>query len=115
MAEPKVIHLEIAGRDQVALQRFFGDLFGWTLDTTNAGGYGMTDPSRTGIVVGIGATPDGSAGHVTGYVKVGDIDATIARATELGGSVIMPKFSPAPNAVLALIADPEGHVVGLTE
>ena len=75
----------------------------------------MTDPAKTGIVVGIGATPDGSAGHVTGYVKVSDIDATVARVTSLGGSVIMPKFSPDGTAHLALIADPEGHVVGLTE
>ena len=27
----------------------------------------------------------------------------------------MPKFSPDGSAQLALIADPEGHVVGLTE
>jgi predicted enzyme related to lactoylglutathione lyase len=115
MAEPQVIHFEIVGRDQVALQRYYGDLFGWRINTDNPGGYGMTDASRTGIVVGVGATPDGSAGHVTGYVRVGDIDATVARATELGGSVVMPRFSPDGSAQLALIADPEGHVLGLTE
>ena len=68
-----------------------------------------------GIVVGVGATPDGSAGHVTGYVTVSDIDATLARAVSLGGTVIMPKFSPGGGATLALVADPEGHVVGLTQ
>jgi predicted enzyme related to lactoylglutathione lyase len=75
----------------------------------------MTSADRTGIVVGIGSTPDGSAGHVTGYVVVDDIDSALARATELGGSVIMPKFSPGPGATLGLLADPEGHVIGLTE
>lgn len=115
MAEPQVIHFEVVGRDQAALQRYYGDLFGWRINTENPGGYGMTDPSQTGIVVGIGATPDGSAGHVTGYVRVADIDATAARATELGGSVIMPRFSPDGVAQLALIADPEGHVLGITE
>ena len=45
-------------------------------------------------VLRAGGTPDGSAGHVTGYVRVADIDATLAKATGLGGSVIMPKFSP---------------------
>jgi predicted enzyme related to lactoylglutathione lyase len=115
MAEPQVIHLEIAGRDQVALQRYYGALFGWRINTDNPGGYGMTDSSQTGIVVGVGASPDGSAGHVTGYVRVGDIDATIARVVELGGSVVMPKFSPDGSAQLALVADPEGHVLGLTE
>lgn len=115
MTEPRVIHLEIAGKDQKALQQYWSDLLGWKLDTSAPGGYGMTSPDQTGIVVGIGATPDGSAGHVTGYVRVADIDATLARAVELGGAVIIPKFSPSPDAILALVADPEGHVVGLTE
>ena len=67
--EPRVIHLEIVGKDQKALQRYYGELPGWKLDTSNQGGYGMTSPYETGIVVGVGATPpDGSAGHVTGYV-----------------------------------------------
>jgi predicted enzyme related to lactoylglutathione lyase len=115
MADAKIIHLEVVGKDGAALQRFYGDLFGWKLDTNNPGGYGMTDPAQTGLVVGIGSTPDGSAGHVTGYVRVADIDATIARATELGGSAIMPKYSPDGTAQLGLVADPEGHVIGLSE
>jgi len=115
MTQPQVIHFEIVGKDQQALQRYWSDLFGWKLNTDFPGGYGMTDHEETGVVVGIGGTPDGSAGHVTGYVKVADIDATLAKATGLGGSVIMPKFSPDGSSKLALVADPEGHVVGLTE
>ena len=115
MTEPKVIHFEIVGRDQSALQRYYSQLFGWRLNTDNPGGYGMTDPSQTGIVVGVGGTPDDSPGHVTGYVRVADIDAIVARVTELGGSVVMPRFSPDGSAQLALVADPEGHVLGLTE
>jgi predicted enzyme related to lactoylglutathione lyase len=33
----------------------------------------------------------------------------------LGGTVVMPKFSPAPDTWLAMFADPEGHVVGLSQ
>jgi predicted enzyme related to lactoylglutathione lyase len=115
MADPKVVHFEILGRDQEALQSFYSDLFGWKLDTSNPGGYGMTDPAQTGIVVGVGASRDGGDGHVTAYVRVADVDATLARAAELGGKVIMPKFSPSPDAVLGVMADPEGHMLGLTE
>jgi predicted enzyme related to lactoylglutathione lyase len=115
MSDTKVIHFEIVGRDGPALQRFYGDVFGWQFDTNNPGGYGMSSPDETGIVVGIGASHDGGAGHVTGYVTVQDIDATLGRATANGGRVVMPKFSPGPGATLALVADPEGHVVGLTE
>jgi uncharacterized protein len=115
MTDAKVIHFEIMGKDQKALQAYYGDLFGWKLDTSAPGGYGMTDPAATGVVVGVGATPDGSAGYVTGYVTVSNIDATLAKAVSLGGRVIMPKFSPGGGATLALVADPEGHIVGLTE
>ena len=115
MADARVIHFEIVGKDQGALQRYYGNLFGWKLNTDFPGGYGMTDPAETGLIVGVGATPDGSAGHVTGYITVDDIDATLAKAVDLGGSVVMPKFSPDGSAQLALIADPEGHVIGLTE
>ena len=115
MTDARVIHFEIVGKDQKALQSYYGNLFGWKLDTSAPGGYGMTDPATTGIVVGVGATPDGSAGHVTGYVTVDDIDATLAQAVALGGKVIMPKFSPGGGATLALLADPEGHIVGLTQ
>lgn len=111
----KVIHFEVTGKDGPALQRFFSSLFGWKIDTNNPGGYGLTSPDETGIVVGVGQTQDGSAGNVTGYVKVADINATLAKAESLGGRTIMPRFSPDGSAQLALVADPEGHVIGLTE
>ena len=114
MADARIIHFEVTGKDQVALQGYYSDLFGWRLNTDFPGGYGMTDPAQTGLVVGIGAAPQGS-GFVTGYITVPDINATLERATSLGGSVVMPKFSPDGNAQLALVADPEGHVLGITQ
>jgi predicted enzyme related to lactoylglutathione lyase len=115
MTDARVIQFEVVGKDGAALQRYYSDLFGWTFDTNNPTSYGMTSPDATGVTVGVGSTPDGSAGHVTGYVTVDDVDATLARATALGGSVIMPKFSPAPGVQIALLADPDGHVIGLTQ
>jgi predicted enzyme related to lactoylglutathione lyase len=111
----KVIHFEILGKDGAALQAFYHDLFGWTFDTNNPGGYGMVSRDEAGIVVGVGSTPDGSAGHVTGYAEVEDIDAALAKAESLGGRIVLPKMSPGPDAVIALVADPEGHVIGLTQ
>lgn len=115
MTDPKIIHFEVTGSDQVALQKYYSALFGWKLNTDNPGGYGMTDPSQTGVVVGVGSAQGGGPGWVTGYVRVDSIDATLARAVELGGSVIMPRFSPDGAAYLGLVADPEGHVLGLSE
>ena len=114
MTEPRVIHFEILGDDQKALQEFWSGVLGLKLDTSNPGGYGMSDPAQTGIVFGIGEKR-GPAGHVTAYVRVADIDATLAKAVKAGGKVIMPKFNAGPEAVLAVVADPEGHAVGLSE
>ncbi len=114
MSDARVIHFEVTGKDQKALQAYYSDLFDWKLNTDFPGGYGMTDPAQTGVVVGIGGAPQGD-GFVTGYVTVDDIEATLAKAIALGGSVVMPKFSPDGTAQLALVADPEGHVLGLTE
>jgi predicted enzyme related to lactoylglutathione lyase len=111
----QVIHFEVTGKDQKALQSYYSDLFGWKLNTDFPGGYGMTDRSQTGVVVGVAGTQDGSAGLVTGYVRVADINATLAKAESLGGHTIMPRFSPDGSAYLALVADPEGHIVGLSE
>ena len=113
--EPRVIHFEITGKDPKALQGFWSSLLGWKLDTSYPGGYGMTDPAQTGIVVGVGGAPEGTAGLVTAYVRVASIDATLARAVDLGGKVIMPRFSPDGSAYLGLVADAEGHIVGLSE
>ena len=37
----KIIHVEVTGDDGAALQRFYSDVFGWTFDTNNPGGYGL--------------------------------------------------------------------------
>ena len=109
----KVIHFEVVGKDGVALQEFYRDVFGWTLDTNNPGGYGTVASSETGLGGGIGATPDGSAGHVTFYVQTDDPKATLQEVERLGGKVLMPLTEVAPETTVALFADPEGHVVGL--
>ena len=111
----RVIHAEVVGKDGSGLQRFYSDLFGWHLDTNNPGGYGIAPADENGIATGIGASPDGSAGWVTFYVAVPSVDDALAKAEKLGGRTVMPKFSPGPGAVLGMFADPEGHVIGVTE
>jgi predicted enzyme related to lactoylglutathione lyase len=108
----KVIHVEVVGKDGDALRKFYGDVFGWSLDTNNPGGYGLYRQGD-GLTGGIGASPDGGAGHVTFYVHADDPQAVLDRATAAGGQVIMPLTEVAPETTVALFADPEGHVVGI--
>lgn len=111
----RIIHAEVVGRDGPTLHRFYGQVFGWPQNTDLPGGYAMTDEHDSGIVLGTGPSPDGSAGWVTFYVSVPDLDATLAKVEAAGGRTVMPKFSPAPETWLAMFADPEGHVIGLSQ
>jgi hypothetical protein len=111
----KIVHAEVVGKDGPALQKFYGDLFGWRQNTDLPGGYAMTDPAESGIVLGTGPAPEGSAGWVTFYITVPNIEDTLAKAASLGGKTVMPKFSPAPETFLAMVADPEGHIIGISE
>ena len=107
----EVIHVEVTGKDAAKLQSFYRDVFGWSLDTNNPGGYGMA--RWGGFTAGIGAAQDGGPGLVTFYVHSDDPKAVLAKAEAAGGRVIMPLTEVAPETTIALFADPEGHVVGL--
>ena len=108
----KVIHVEVVGKDGPKLQKFYSDVLGWSLDTNNPGGYGMSRDTE-GLTAGIGASQDGGPGHVTFYVHSDDPDGTLRRVEAAGGRVVMPLTEVAPETKIALFADPEGHVVGL--
>jgi len=109
----KVFHFEVVGKDGPALQKFYSEVFDWDLDTNNPGGYGRLAGGDGSIGGGIGATQDGSGGHVTFYVQTDDPAATLKKVEELGGRILMPLTEVAPETIIALFADPEGHVIGL--
>jgi predicted enzyme related to lactoylglutathione lyase len=113
MAAAKVVHVEVTGSNGPALQKFYSELFGWNIDTNNPSGYGMTRAVGTDVAAGIGAAQDGGAGSVTFYVHVDDAAATLKKAEQLGGKVVMPLTEVAPETTIALVSDPQGHVVGL--
>jgi predicted enzyme related to lactoylglutathione lyase len=107
----KIIHVEVVGKDGPALQKFYSDVFGWSFDTNNPGGYGMLRQDE--LSAGFGASQDGGAGHVTFYVGSDDPEGTLKKVEEAGGRVLMPVTEVAPETKIALFADPEGHVIGL--
>jgi predicted enzyme related to lactoylglutathione lyase len=120
MGQP-VVHFEIVARDAATLQSYYGELFGWRVDTDNPVGYGLvsreenTSDDGIGIGGGIGQGPDGYDGHVTFYVQVPDVEAALVRAESLGGTRMMGPEAVAPDVEVGLFSDPEGHVVGLTK
>jgi predicted enzyme related to lactoylglutathione lyase len=108
-----VIHFEVVGKDGSKLQQFYSDLFDWDIKADNPMNYGIVDNGGEGINGGVGQAPDGT-GHVTWYVQVDDINEYLQKAEGIGGKTIMPR-TEMDMVTLALVADPEGNVVGLVE
>ena len=114
MAHP-VMWFEVLGNDGGKLQKFYGDLFGWTFDVIPQIDYGVvkTGDAR-GIMGGIGGPYPGTGSWVTFYTETPDVTASLARAQALGGKIVMPR-TVLPDVILGVFEDPEGHTLGLVE
>jgi len=110
-----VVHFEILGKDAKKTQAFYGNLFGWTINSDNPIQYGLVDTGVEGAIGGgIGAAEDGKP-TVRFYVEVDDLQAYLKKAQQLGGTTVMPP-TEIPNMVtFAMFADPQGNVVGLVK
>lgn len=103
---------EVAARDREAMKGFYSGLFDWKLTDMEAMPYTGIETGGEGIRGGIGSAPEGNDGHVTFYVEVDDVEASLAKAESLGGTRVMDPTA-IPSGQIALFNDPEGHLVGL--
>jgi uncharacterized protein len=114
-----VVHFEIVGKDGDKLQSYYAELFGWDVDADNEMKYGIVqregnvNPDGVGIGGGISTGPEGYAGHVTFYVEVPDVEASLAQAESLGGTRMMGPEEVMEGLVIGLFNDPEGHTIGV--
>jgi predicted enzyme related to lactoylglutathione lyase len=109
-----VVWYEVIGKDGAALARFYGDLFDWKMEEVQ-GGYFMASAGDGPPTGGVGSDPSGGDGHVTWYAEVDDLQAMLDKAESLGGRTVMPPSEPMGGTTIALLADPEGHVVGIVK
>ena len=121
MGQP-VVHFEVIGKDGEKLQKYFSDLFGWEIQADNPMSYGIVgrednlNADGVGIGGGVGPAPEGYDGHLTFYVEVPDVEATLAKAESLGGTRLMgPDEVPGMDLVLGQFTDPEGHLIGVIQ
>jgi uncharacterized protein len=118
MGQP-VVHFEVIGKDAGKLQGFYSELFEWDIDANNPMNYGSvqryTRSDGTGIGGGVGTGPEGYEGHVTFYVEVPDVEASLQKAEEMGGKRTMGPETMMEGITIGMFLDPEGHVVGVIE
>jgi predicted enzyme related to lactoylglutathione lyase len=114
----KIMWLEMVSTDIPAAAKFYGDLFGWPIVTDKQMDYTMT--AFEGDETGVGfARVDEAQGLTPGsvlvYVDVADIDATIARAQELGAPVYLDKTEIPTIGWMAIFGDPGGNRIGVMQ
>jgi predicted enzyme related to lactoylglutathione lyase len=102
---------EVLGSDAEHTQRFYADLFGWTVDTTGFPGYGMTDTrAGRGIQGGLGA---GEQRWATIYASVADVEQTLAKAESVGGSRAYGPMAVDDRMQTGAFRDPAGNMFGV--
>ena len=113
MAHP-VVHFEVTGKDFEGLQSFYTELFDWKAQEIPGDiPYAMVAKEGMGIGGGIGRAQNGN-GHLTFYVETDDLQGTLDRAEQLGGTTVMP-VTELPQVTIALVSDPAGNMVGLVK
>ena len=111
MAHP-VIHAEIRSHDPDATRAFFADLFGWTYSDGAFPGYTFADTGDTAALPTAIGPLQGGEDAALFFVGVDDVEATLARAEELGGRIVQPA-QQVPGVTFGVFADMQGHVVGV--
>jgi len=115
MADAKVVHFEVTGKDQKALQGYYSDLFGWTVTPFEGmeTPYSVIKTSADRSNGGIRPTmPPDSPPFWLAYFAVEDLDAALAKVGELGGNVILGS-TDIGMAKIAVVQDPQGAVFAL--
>jgi uncharacterized protein len=95
---------------------FYSELFGWTAERDprpEAGGYTMF--SKDGSLVAAGSPPqqEGMPSFWSTYIASADVDATAAKITEAGGTVMMEPFDVFDAGRMVFAQDPTGAAFGV--
>ena len=108
-----VIHAEIRSHNPDATRQFYADLFGWTVASEGAfPGYTFIDTGVEGGTYVAISPRQGPEDEVLFFVGVEDVAATLARAAELGGTIVQPAQT-VPGTSFGVFADAQGHKVGV--
>ena len=113
MSKRNIVHIEFSTSDPGASAKFYGQLFGWKMETDDQLNYTQWDPGTPpggGFnPVDQGATP----GEVLVYVASEDIEADLTKVAQLGGTVIVPKTEIPATGWFGVFKDPSGNSCGL--
>jgi predicted enzyme related to lactoylglutathione lyase len=100
-------------KDPDRLERFYRELFGWTITSKNALGYRQVSTGEGSINGGLWPSPPEGHSFVQLFVGVPDVESAVKRAAELGATIIMPPMTLPDGDTMAVLADPCGVTFGV--
>ncbi len=106
-------HVEIRTSDLAAAAKFYGAVFGWVARPNDAKSIFFALPDEGEALCPMALEGKPRAGSTLVYVNVGDIGATLARASKLGASVIRGETDLGGHGACAEMRAPDGNVFGL--
>jgi uncharacterized protein len=124
-----IVHFEIPANDAEKLKKFYGELFGWTIEKYP----GPTDyyllgtvpvnektmmPIRPGVNGGLYLRKDSTMPDMakpTNYISVESVEEYSKKIEALGGKIVVPKMEIPGLGWWALALDPEGNHFGILE
>jgi len=112
MTNPLISHIEIPATNLDKTKDFFNNLLGW--DFKPFGNGYLLFNNHKGIMVGLRKVERIAKGDNTVFhVNVENIDDTLKRAVDLGGSIKRGKTIIPAMGWYALFFDPDGNTIGL--
>jgi len=121
----RVVHFEVPFEDGDRARGFYREIFGWAINEIPGMGYTMVStgptsdegmPSEPGYING--GMFDRASSSPTGpviIIDVENIDETLKKIGELGGSTIDPRTPVGDMGFAAYFKDTEGNLIGLWE
>ena len=120
MASHPIVHIEFPGANTKEVSSFYAKAFDWKLTHAGEFDYWMFDP---GAGPGGGFTnfwmgPDGKMmefkpSEVLVYIGTDDIEASLAKVEEAGGTILAHKTEIPGNGWFGIFNDPNGNRVAL--
>ena len=110
----QIVHVEIPSADSDAQKAFYSALLGWQVNEVPMGDDFTYTMFNTGADMNVALSPVGDGmepGDVLLYFHSEDLDADMARVSELGGKVILQRQDVPGFGALGMFLDPTGNRV----
>jgi predicted enzyme related to lactoylglutathione lyase len=110
-----ICHFELMVSKPESARRFYASVFDWAFDDATFPGYTLI---KTGAEPGggmIAKPPAAPVAALNVYFRVDQVDLTLRKVVEAGGTVVVPKTEIPGVGFFAMFLDPEQIPIGVLE